>query len=372
MRRAVVAVINDLVTDQRVHKSCLALQKCGYAVVLVGRQLRNSPEMPPRPYSTVRMRLLFEKGPLFYAEFNTRLFLWLLFSRFQLLVSNDLDTLLPVFLLSRLRRIPMVFDSHEYFTETPELVHRPAVQRVWKSIERFVLSRIDRMITVNDSIAGLFEKEYGIKTYVIRNIPPRWQPDRQKSRSELGLPEDRPLLILQGSGINIQRGAEELVETMKQLNEFTLIIIGGGDVIEHLKVLARKYGAEERIIFLPRMPYDQMMHFTAAADLGFTLDKDTNLNYRLSLPNKLFDYIQAGTPVVASNLPEVSNIVLSYVVGCIAESHSPDYLASLIRNALNDKASLEEWVKNCSFAAAELCWENEEQKLLSIYESVHG
>jgi glycosyltransferase involved in cell wall biosynthesis len=120
------------------------------------------------------------------------------------------------------------------------------------------------------------------------------------------------------------------------------------------------------------MPYDQMMHFTAAADLGFTLDKDTNLNYRLSLPNKLFDYIQAGTPVVASNLPEVRSIVLSYVVGCIAESHSPDYLASLIRNALNDKASLEEWVKNCSFAAAELCWENEEQKLLSIYESVHG
>jgi glycosyltransferase involved in cell wall biosynthesis len=318
------------------------------------------------------MKLLFEKGPLFYAEFNIRLFLWLLFSRFQLLVSNDLDTLLPVYLLSRLRRIPMVFDSHEYFTETPELVSRPIVQKVWKSIERFVLSRIDWMITVNDSIAELFEKEYGIRTYVIRNIPPRWLPDRQKNRSELGLPEDRPLLILQGSGINIQRGAEELVEAMKQLNEFTLLIIGGGDVLEHLKVLARQHGAEERIVFLPRMPYDRMMHFTAAADLGFTLDKDTNLNYRLSLPNKLFDYIQAGTPVVASNLPEVSNIVLSYVVGCIAESHSPDYLASLIRNALNDKASLEEWVKNCSFAAAELCWENEEQKLLSIYESVHG
>lgn len=372
MKRAIVAVINDLVTDQRVHKSCLALQKCGYEVVLIGRELHASPMMPSRPYVCVRMKLLFEKGPLFYAEFNLRLFLWLLFTRFQLLVSNDLDTLLPVFLLSRIRRVPMVFDSHEYFTETPELVHRPAVQKVWKSIEKLVLRRISWMITVNDSIAGLFENEYGLKVNVIRNIPLRWQPDKVIGRSDLGLPEDRPVLILQGSGINIQRGAEELVEAMKYLSEASLLIIGGGDVVEKLKQLVRQNGTEDRVIFLPRMPYERMMHYTAAADLGFTLDKDTNLNYRLSLPNKLFDYIQAGTPVVASNLPEVRNIVETYGVGCIAENHRPDYLAGLIRKALNDKASLEQWIKNCNFAAAELCWENEEQKLLNIYESIRG
>lgn len=369
--RAIVAVINDLVTDQRVHKSCLALQQSGYEVILIGRSLRTGPAMPHRPYACVRMKLMFENGPLFYAEFNIRLFLYLFFSRFNLLVANDLDTVLPVFFLSRMRRVPMIFDSHEYFTETPELVDRQTVQRVWKTIERYVLRRLPWMITVNDSIAALFEKEYGLRVYVIRNIPPRWQPAEQSDKLSLGLPQDRPLLILQGSGINMHRGAEELVEAMNHLPEATLLIIGGGDVVWQLQQQSANQGTTERIMFLPRMPYERMMQFTAHADLGFTLDKDTNLNYRFSLPNKIFDYIQAGTPVVSSNLPEVSKIVEQYGVGRVAESHDPVYLAGLIRGILNDNHAREQYAANCRLAAEELCWENEQQKLLNIYGSIH-
>jgi len=368
--RAIVAVINDLLTDQRVHKSCMALQQSGYEVILIGRSLRTSPAMPQRPYACVRMKLMFEKGPLFYAEFNIRLFLYLFFSRFNLLVANDLDTVLPVFFLSRLRHVPMIFDSHEYFTETPELVHRPGVQKVWKSIERYVLRRLPWMITVNDSIAAMFEQEYGIKVHVIRNIPPRWQSSERINRQSLGLPSDRPLLILQGSGINMHRGAEELVEAMKHLPDVTLLIIGSGDVVHNLQQQSAQQGTTDRIRFMPRMPYERMMQFTANADLGFTLDKDTNLNYRYSLPNKIFDYIQAGTPVVSSNLPEVAKVVKQYGVGCVAESHDPVYLAGLIRNMLTDSVAKENYATNCRLAAEELCWENEQQKLLDIYGSI--
>ena len=173
MKRAIVSVINDLVTDQRVNKSCLALQKAGYEVLLVGRKQRKSPPMDERPYATHRMKLLFEKGPLFYAEYNIRLFFFLLFHRAYLLLSNDLDTILPNYCISRLKGRKMIFDSHEYFTETPELVHRPKVQRVWKRIEGYVVPNLDEMITVCDSIADLFRKKYGVNCHVIRNIPPR-------------------------------------------------------------------------------------------------------------------------------------------------------------------------------------------------------
>lgn len=365
---AFVSVINDLATDQRVHKSCLSLVKCGFDVVLIGRRLHNSIPVPLRPYRCVRLRLLFEKGPLFYMEYNLRLFLYLFFRPCKLLLSNDLDTALPNFLVSRIRNIPMIYDSHEFFTETPELVNRPHIQRIWKIIEKFVLKRLSWMITVNESIARLFENKYGIEAHVIRNIPSRWDPASPRSRSDLGLPADRKILLMQGSGINIHRGAEELVDAMTGLPEMLLLIIGGGDVLPVLKSKVEQNGLTDRVKFLPRMPYEKMMEYTAVADLGFTLDKDTNINYRFSLPNKLFDYIQAGTPVVATPLPEIKRIVAHYQVGCFAENHHPHYLSELIRACLQNTEQMEEWRGNCKFAATELCWENEEMNLLKLYE----
>ena len=367
MNRAIVSVINDLVTDQRVNKSCLALQKAGYEVLLVGRKQRKSPPMDERPYASHRMKLLFEKGPFFYAEYNIRLFFFLLFHRANLLLSNDLDTILPTYFISRLKGSRMVFDSHEYFTETPELVGRPRVQKVWKKIEGFVVPKLPEMITVCDSIADLFRNKYGVKCYVIRNIPPRKTLPPKGDKVALGLPTDKHLLILQGSGINIQRGAEELVQSMQFLDDCFLMIIGGGDVLPILKQMVEELNITDRVRFFPRMPYQQMMAYTQLAELGFCLDKDTNLNYRFSLPNKLFDFIQAGVPIVASHLTEIEKIIRQYDIGLFIENHEPETIASTIREALSDGERRKRWQRNLAIAAEELCWENEEKKLLPIY-----
>ena len=367
MKCAIVSVINDLVTDQRVNKSCLALQKAGYEVLLVGRKLRKSPPMDERPYATHRMKLLFEKGPLFYAEYNIRLFFFLLFHRSNLLLSNDLDTVLPNYFISRLKGSKMLFDSHEYFTETPELVGRPKVQRVWKRIEGFVVPKLDEMITVCDSIADLFRENYGVKVHVIRNIPPRKALPPKGDKTALGLPADKHLLILQGSGINIQRGAEELVQAMTLLDDCFLMIIGGGDVLPVLKQMVEEQKITDRVRFFPRMPYQQMMAYTQLAELGFCLDKDTNLNYRFSLPNKLFDFIQAGVPIVASHLAEIEKIVRQYDLGLFIGNHEPESIAAAIREGLSDEMRREQWKQNLQVAARDLCWENEEEKLLEIY-----
>lgn len=344
------------------------MQKVGFRVVLIGRRLRQSPVMDQRPYQSKRMRLLIEKGPFFYAFFNLRLFFLLLFSKIDLLVSNDLDTLLPNYLISRIKKIPLIYDSHEYFTETPELTHRPAVQKVWKTIEKFVLSRMDEMITVNDSIANLFREKYKIKVHVVRNMPFRMQQQQVTDRETLGLPPDKNLLILQGSGINIQRGAEELVLSMKYLDDCLLLIIGDGDVLPVLKELCETEQLSEKIRFLPRMPYPELMRYTRLADLGFTLDKATNLNYKFSLPNKLFDFIQAGVPVIASDLPEIKRIIEQYQIGAFIPTHQPEDIAATIRKSLDNKALRVKWKNNLIFAAKELCWENEEKVLLKIYE----
>ena len=323
--------------------------------------------MAERPYDTKRMKLFFEKGPLFYAEYNTRLFLFLLFHKANLLLSNDLDTALPNYFISKLKGIRMIYDSHEYFTETPELVGRPRVQKVWKRIEGFVVPKLKEMITVCDSIADLFQEKYGVKCHVVRNIPPRAALPPKGNKKALNLPEDKHLLILQGSGINIQRGAEELVESMQYLDDCFLMIIGGGDVLPILKQMVAETHVEDRVRFLPRMPYSEMMAYTQLAELGFVLDKDTNLNYRFCLPNKLFDFIQANVPIVASNLVEVGKIIRKYDIGLFIPDHAPKSIAGTIRKGLDDIESRSRWQIGLAQAANELCWENEQQTLMEIY-----
>lgn len=367
LKRVIVSVINDLVTDQRVNKSCLTLQKAGFDVLLVGRRQRKSPPMDERPYKSHRMKLLFEKGPLFYAEYNMRLFLFLLFHKANCLLSNDLDTLLPNFWISRLKGIKVIYDSHEYFTEVPELVNRPKVQKVWKRIEEYVVPKLPEMITVCKSIADMFHEKYGINVYVIRNIPMRKMLPAPAMRAEVGLDEKKHILVLQGSGINIHRGSEELVEAMRYLDDCQLVIIGGGDVLPILKEKVAVNNWDDRVKFFPRMPYQKMMAITQLAELGFTLDKDTNLNYRFSLPNKLFDYIQAGVPIVASHLVEIERVIRKYDIGTFVDGHDPMTIANTIKVTLNDEISLAQWKDNLKVAAQELCWENEQKTLLDVY-----
>lgn len=371
-RRAIVSVINDLLTDQRVHKTCMTLQKAGYEVLLVGRLRRQSPPMDVRPYAVQRMRLCFENGPFFYAEYNTRLFFFLLFHRAALLFSNDLDTLLPNFIVSRIKKVRIVYDSHEYFTETPELIGRPKVQKVWKGIEGFVLPKLKEMITVSDSIAALFEAEYHLKCHVVRNVPFRKVLPAKGDRKALGLPEDKHLLVLQGSGINIQRGAEELLQAMQYLEDCFLLVIGGGDVLLLLRRMAQDLQLKERVAFLPRMPYVRMMAYTQLAEFGFCLDKDTNLNYRYSLPNKLFDFIQAGVPVIASRLTEIERVIQRYDIGLFIDRHDPEHIARTICEGLSDAERRTRWNSNLSLAAQELCWEKEERRLLDLLSATGG
>lgn len=369
MKKAIVSVINDLSTDQRVHKVCCSLQKMGYEVTLVGRKQRKSLSLQNRTYATKRMFLLFEKGPLFYLEYQKRLFFYLLFHKADVLVSNDLDTLLPNFLISKIKGATLVYDSHELFCEVPELQSNPIKKNTWKRLERFLFPKLKYVFTVNDSIAKIYSDEYKIQLKVLRNMPllANQQQLKQISKKELAIPEDKKIIVLQGAGINIDRGAEEAVEAMKYVEKAVLLIIGSGDVIDVLHQLVQQFNLQEKVIFIGKVPFEKLLQYTYHADLGLTLDKDTNVNYKYSLPNKLFDYIHAGVPVLSSPLVEVRNIIEKYNVGDCISSHNPEHIAQKIAGILSNTSLLIEWKKNCKIAAEKLNWENEEKQLIEVY-----
>lgn len=365
-KKIIVSVTNDLYTDQRVHKMCLFMQNQGYEVMLVGRLLDNK-EPLNRTYATKRFRLLFRTGALFYAAYNLRLFFFLLFHRADILVSNDLDTLLANTLIHRLKGTPLVYDSHEYFTEVPELVHRPKVQCIWEKIEACCFPRLDKIITVNHSIAKKYEQKYGKNLRVVRNVSPLFEFRDVPSKKELSIPEDKTILILQGSGINVDRGGEELIEAMRFLPACVLLIVGSGDVLEQLKQRVKELNIGERVLFFGRQPYEKMMYYTYHADIGLTLDKPTNENYLFSLPNKVFDYIHAGTAIVASDLPEVAGIVQKYKVGVLILSHEPEAIAETIKKLSDQPELLAELKANCLQARLLENWDKEVEAIADFY-----
>lgn len=366
MKKLVVSVTNDLVTDQRVKRSIEVLMELGFEPTFVGRMLPGS--MPfEENYRHKRFRLPFRKGFLFYASYNLRLFFFLLFRRYDVYLSNDLDTLLPNYLISRLYSKPLIYDSHEYFTGVPEIQHRPFVKGVWTALERMIFPKIKDVITVNDSIADLYEQEYHKRPMVVRNISDSRLPSPVKSRAELDLPQDAFILINQGSGINVDRGMEEMLEALTLLpDNVILLIVGNGDVLDSLKDRASQLKLQNRVKFVPRRPYLQMLQYTVNADCGLSLDKSDNLNYRFSLPNKVFDYIKSGIPMVTSSVVEVKSIVERYNVGEITEDHKPDSIAAAVMKVYEKGKS--HYRENLGRAGLENNWELERQKLKTLFE----
>jgi glycosyltransferase involved in cell wall biosynthesis len=346
----------------------LFLESQGYSVLLVGRKRKNSMELVERSYKTKRLNLYFDKGAKFYAEYTIRLFFFLLFKRSKFLVSNDLDTLLANYAASKFNpTTKLVYDSHEYFTEVPELINRPKIQKIWEGIEAWIFPKLGTIYTVNKSIADLYQEKYKKDVKVVRNISLLWIPSNLKSKKELGIPEDKKLLIIQGAGINIDRGAEEAVEAMKFIEDTVLMIVGDGDVVCQLKEYVIENNLEEKVLFFNRKPYLEMMNYTFYADLGLTLDKPTNLNYRYSLPNKVFDYIHTGTPIISTDLVEIATIINTYDVGRILSDFNPQNLAKLINDLLFDTELLNQLKMNCMKAKEIENWEKETEILKEIY-----
>src|SRR5207247_1758574 len=140
------------------------------------------------------------------------------------------------------------------------------------------------------------------------------------------LPEKK-LIIFQGAGINIDRGAEEALLAMHYVNNTVLAFVGSGDVLPKLRRMAADENLKEKIYFIDKLQPEKLRQLTHLANVGLTIDKDTNINYRFSLPNKLFDYIHAGVPVLASRLTEVEKIVSGYDIGMFIDEHSPKHIA---------------------------------------------
>jgi glycosyltransferase involved in cell wall biosynthesis len=177
-------------------------------------------------------------------------------------------------------------------------------------------------------------------------------------------------LILQGTGINTDRGGEELIDAVNITDNVSLLIIGSGDQIEFLIEKVTQLGLTGRIKFVKKLAWNMLMRYTRSADAGLSLDKNSNLNYNFSLPNKLFDYISAGIPVISTDLPEIARIINEFRCGILISEASPEEISKAIKELRDNRELLSELKRNSAIASESVNWENESKKVVDLYRSI--
>jgi len=294
--------------------------------------------------------------------------MFLLFTKADLFLSNDLDTLPANWLASAIRHLPLVHDCHEYFRGVPELNGRPGTIRIWKMIEDLIFPKLQKVYAVNESIAEIYHKEYGNDVKVIRNLPFRRNGQIAKTKKELGIHEDTRIILYQGA-VNVDRGLDEAIDAMRFVkSDAVLLIIGTGDIIGKLMDQVSQNSLAEKVLLTGQIPLEELSAYTMIADIGLSIEKDVSLNYHFCLPNKFLDYIQSNVPVLISPLIEMKAIVEKYNIGEMITSHDPLYLAEKMDEMLDNKERLAFYRNNLKIAASELCWENEQQELIRIFQ----
>ena len=381
MTKVCMLVLHDITYDSRVKREAKTLSQAGYKVKILEFGDGPTPQRESLNGIEVSRIRILTKGLPKNAFFRGVKYLEYLWSACRQAVregadvyhAHDLYPLVPAFLGARLRGAKVIYDAHELWTEQGGISN--LVAKVWRKVERFLLPRVDAVLTVNEALAEVLHVEYGArdKPVVVMNCQPHASPGRTWKLEEFlknrGI-QDKRIVLYQGA-LKPGRGLSQLVHAFEFLkDDIVLVLMGDGTLKQELSVLARQLGLDTRVWFHPLILPDVLLTYTASADLGVVICENTCRNNYLSLPNKLFEYLAAGIPIVMCDFPELRKLLWKYEVGREFDPSSPRSIANAIRFCLADPARYERMRVNIQEALLEYNWENETAKLLEVYRSL--
>lgn len=362
--------------DSRVRREASALARAGHEVTVLelapvpaGARLDGFRRQSVAPPAWLRRLLPFH---LYRVAFALSFLGAIRGLRPDVVHAHDAAMLLPGIAGARLTGARLIYDSHELATGVP---YR---ERGWASfvaaVERLVVPRCAAVITVSDGIAASLRGRYGLarSPTVVRNLPAWPVSGGGGLRRRLGLGDESPLVLHQGAAAP-GRGCDVLVRAAARLEGVHVVFLGDPEP-GYRSILEREIEAnrmKDRVRMIPSAPLERLLGYTAEADVGVTLLQDTCENHRLALPNKLFEYVAAGVPVVGSALPEVERFITTYGVGEVARPDDPQAVAESIASVLQKRGdpALRARLQRTS---EELTWAREQERLLSLYASLIG
>jgi glycosyltransferase involved in cell wall biosynthesis len=378
-------VLGPALTDRRVMREASALVEAGFEVSIV--DVESEPTLPVKEeISGICINHIIMPS----MSVSTRFKPWFLVKAIRLIFRGTLRLMripadiyhahdgmaLPAcYFAARLRRKLLIFDAHELPFSYGSFIR----WRRLRALSSYLLARMVPycvgVITVSHSIAQEIRRHYNVREVsLIRNVPMHQAVSKSDRLLEyLGLDPKIRIALYQG-GIQSDRGLDKLVYAAAFLERDIMIVImgeGPKEIRTQLEALIAKEMVGDRVKIIPPVPYEELLKWTASADIGLIVySPDESLNTQMCLPNKLFEYLMAGLPILASPLDAVANIINTCDVGQIVHSLTPTNVAAAINAMLADHAALDRMHHNALNAAQEFCWENESQRLIRLYRDI--
>jgi glycosyltransferase involved in cell wall biosynthesis len=358
-QRIILTVTNDLNYDQRMKRICSSLSAAGYDVTLVGWQWETSTPLQQRPFRQKRLRVPWQQGKQMYLYYWLKLFCYLLFRKADAICAIDLDTIVPVYWASKIKRTKRLYDAHEIFTEMQEVVSRPAVKKLWSRIGNRYVPMFPAGYTIGDAYAAFFKQQYHVAYEVVRNAT---------VLRPFTVPKKKERFILYQGAVNVGRCFEYLIPAMQQVAG-KLVIIGKGNFYEQTKMLITQYHVEDKVCLLGYKSPEELVKYTEQAWVGITLFDITNdgkSNY-LSMANRFFDYMHSGVPQLCMDYPEYRKVNEQFEIAALIDNLEPGTIAAALNKLLQDETWHKQLETNALLAREVYCWQEEEQKLLHVY-----
>ncbi len=340
------ALVGDVRASSRALRQLRALAELGVEVEV----LTLGPEAGPGEIAEgVRLHVLDRpggRGPLFFQRAHRLVRDEAVRRPAAVYHASDLYVLPALAGAARRHGAKLLLDARELYPHVDATAGKPWARWTWTALERRYLPRTDAIVTVNDSIADRMAATYGMaRPVVVPNVPERQTVPRTDAlRDLLGIPADRRIVLYQGL-VRVGRGLRRLVDAMRDVPEAHLVVIGDGPN-KHVIVAQATRALPGRAHFLPHTPPGDLLRLTASADLGVHVPPPLTLSIELALPNKLFEYLMAGLPVVVSALPEMRRVVEGFDVGLTVDPTDRDAIAAAIRRALSDTDARQRWQAN--------------------------
>ncbi|HJE19823.1 MAG TPA: glycosyltransferase family 4 protein [Aliicoccus persicus] len=383
MKTVTMFVWNNFMNDARVLREAKTLVDNGYRVVIIAKRDMNEKHLKKverlMPGLTVLRPLRrAAKKPTNNSIIDKHLVnAWLMLrmifigrtSGASIYHAHDLNTLIQGVMSAKLRmkKRKLIYDSHEVQTSRTHY-NTKLVRR----IEGFLLKFVDHVIVENDTRADYHAELYGERPTPVHNYSELYNIETVEPvdlRGMFNIDEDKVLVLYQG-GIQEGRGLPALIEAFAEIDDAVLIMIGDGKERDNIVNLRNELGLGNRVFFIDRVPYEDLRRYTKSADIGIQFLENTNFNHYSASSNKLFEYMMAGVPVIASDLPEMARVVKGEKIGLIVEPGSKESLIEALRTLITDDDLRKQFKENMSQAKLKYNWDVEQDQLLNVYASL--